>query len=230
MSEYRKDLKKHKTQLIQLGIKGMALYGVLESFIPGLEGLHGLLETQHQEKLDRFCKALLNEADGEADSNPVLEKAVAIDFFDLFRAFLQDSDEEKAEHYARLTAVIGGRHFDPDRRKHFVSALKSLTAKDLSLLRQCYLVKHFDLIAPAPLTSNGILIAAEITSRIVQGDLVSVSLSRLRSFDLFNEEGVTRLGIEFIQATHHRDTLVPDMLKGERVWQDGYVMLITSKK
>lgn len=231
MSEYREDLKKHKSQLIQLGMKGMALFEILESVIPGLEGLHGLLETQHQEKVDRFCRALLNDTPhSDPETKRVLEKKVAVDFFELFRAFLQECDIEKAEYYARLTALIGGGHFDPDRRKHFVDALKSLTAKDMSLLRQFFLVKNFDLIAPEPLSSIGILTTPEVASQILQGELVSMSLTRLRSFQLFKEEGITNLGIEFIKATHQRDTLEPDILKGERAWQKGHVILIISKK
>ena len=224
------DLNKHKSLLIKMGAKGMSLFKILDEFVPGLEAIQDLLEAQHQEKVDRFCQALLNEhPNSEPEVTEILDKKVSIDFFDLFRAFLADSDVEKAAYYARLTAVIGGRHLEPNRRKHYVSALKNLRAPDLALLRQLYLVKNFEMIPPSPLSGNGILTANQICTPQLQGELVHLSLARLRTEQFFNDEGITKLGIEFVQSTHHRSMLDPDTLRGERVWQRGYVLLITAK-
>jgi hypothetical protein len=228
--DFGKDLNKHKSLLIRMGAKGMSLFKILDAYVPGLEALQDLLEALHQEKVDRFCQALLNESpNSEPEVAEILDKKVAIDFFDLFRAFLADSDIDKTEYYARLTVVIGGHHLEPNRRKHYVSALKSLHVEDLVILRQCYLVKKFDLIPPPPLSGNGILTANQICSPQIQGELVNLSLTRLRAEQFLNDGGITNLGIEFVQSTHHRSMLAPDIEKDERIWQDGHVLLITAK-
>lgn len=232
MSRYQDDLKKHKSLLTQTGLKGLALFEILEQFIPGFEGLQSLFEAQHREKVERYCRTLINasQENSNAGASHAPSEKVAIEYLDLFRAFLTDNDAQKAEFYARLTAVISGGFFDPDRRRHYISALRDLHAKDLHLLRKCFLVKHFSLIPPDSSESFKSLTAAELCSPKLQGELVTLSLSRLRNHQLFNDEGITKLGVEFTRATHHRDSLEPDGLGEERTWQSGHVVLVVNKE
>lgn len=59
---------------------------------------------------------------------------------------MDDSDSRKTEAYARLTVAITLRNLDAEYRRYFILALKQLSSKELVLLQQGYVAKHYEIV------------------------------------------------------------------------------------
>lgn len=193
----------------------------------GLGIVMDIMEKRKRTRVSRFATALLKISHQESETRDVCyDENLQIAFSDLLQACMDDSDLEKTENYAWLTAAIRGQLIDHRERRHFIKALKSVTSEDLLLLQQLYIISKNKVML------EGIDRPAQqldICTPEKLGPVGKLSIDQFRLLGLYGEKKLTALGERFVQATHHRDELIPDAV-GWQTWRKETICLIADSK
>lgn len=186
-----------------------------------------VMEKRKRTRVSRFATALLKINHQEYEASDVrYDENLQIAFSDLLQACMDDSDLEKTENYAWLTSAIRGQLIDHRERRHFIKALKSITSDDLLLLQQLYIIGKNRVMLEGidrPAQQMDICTPEQL------GPVGKLSIDQFRLLGLYGEKNLTALGERFVQATHHREELIPDAV-GWQTWRKETICLITDSK
>ena len=194
-----------------------------DKFVGAYEAVKILLDSRREERVNRYCLALLSELD-EADLQEIISgnESLKVDFGDLLQTCMDDSDSKKTEAYARLTAAITLRNLDAEYRRYFILALKQLSSKELLLLQQGYVARHSEIIHD---DGFEVLNQATVYNPKKLGVIGGLSVEVFRRLGFLNNDGITSLGEKFVESTHSKDDLTADAL-GWRVWQKEAIAVV----
>ena len=194
-----------------------------DKFVGAYEAVKILLDSRREERVNRYCLALLSELD-EVDLQEIISgnESLKIDFGDLLQTCMDDSDSKKTEAYARLTAAITLRNIDAEYRRYFILALKQLSSKELLLLQQGYVARHSEIVHD---DGFEVLNQATVYNPQKLGVIGGLSVEVFRRLGFLNNDGITSLGEKFVESTHSKDDLTADAL-GWRVWQKEAIAVV----
>ncbi len=211
----------------QLGDTILPIAGLM----PGLKELSEtakrvieILDEKRSERIELFCKALI---EGNLTSENLHNKenpGYEIEFGDLLQACMNDSDSSKAESYAQLTLALRFGELDKETRRHFVFSLKQLSFDDIELLRRAFIASTHEIVA---LVGSTIMSQADVLENKNMSAIQVLSTNTLKQLGLSSEKGITKLGYEFIKATHRRVRLTPESMS-LKVWQSPPVAIFTT--
>ncbi|HCL3681750.1 TPA: hypothetical protein N2B23_002766 [Pseudomonas aeruginosa] len=209
------------------------IISVMSDSIPGVDkaaaiykGITGIVKRRQEVRISRYCKALLSIEHHFSNSHEVDLEDYEIEFGDLIQACMQDSDSDKTEAYAKLTISLRFASLERKYRRHFILSLKQLSFTELELLRHSYIAKKYDVI---PDIGYEILQQNQIFDRKKLGDIGRVSINSLLQLGFITDEGISQLGILFVQSIYDREDLHPDSL-GWNVWQKDPVLIVKGSK
>lgn len=194
-----------------------------DKFVGAYEAFKILVDSRREERVNRYCLALLSELD-EVDLQEINsgDENLDIDFGDLLQSCMDDSDSRKTEAYARLTVAIRLRNLDAEYRRYFILALKQLSSKELGLLQQGYVARHWEIV---PEEGFDVLNQATVYDPKKLGIIGGLSVEVFRRLGFLDDDGITALGVIFVESTHSKDDLTPDALEW-RVWQENPIAVV----
>ena len=186
------------------------------------ERLRTSIQREQEERLAKFYRGML---DG---GSPALDEQVAQamldddDFHAIVRACLADIEAEKTEAYATMARKIATHAVEKQWRRHFILALRDLSAEELEILRNAYIAKSHSLI-PAQGSSMD---EGHFLNGGAQGTPRSIALANLAARGFVHEEKLTPAGGAFAKACWRSEQLTPGAI-GYRVWSGHNIAIVS---
>ena len=212
-------------------VAGIALKGAVE-LIPGgsiltdlvkarREELRAAMQAEGEKRLDAFYSAMLN-------TDATMEEAVAramlddADFHALLRACVAEIEAEKVVAYAALARAIATGAVETEWRRHFVLALRDLSADELTCMRQALVAREHKLI-PAQGPSMG---QDRFLSPGRPGTHQAIMVGNLVARGFVHESKLSDLGAKFANACWRAEDLTPHSI-GFREWSGHNVAIVS---
>lgn len=221
--------KKPRSQngtVAEIGLKGAinALPGgsVLTDLIKARrEELSEAMRCEGEKRLDAFYSAMLS-------ADVTMKEAVAramlddTDFHALLRACLADIESEKVTAYAALARKIATGAVPKEWRRHFVLALRDLSADELACMRKACVAREHKLI-PAQGPSMG---EDHFLSPGRPGTRQSIMIGNLVARGFAHEGKLSDLGVKFTKACWRAEDLTAGSI-GYREWSGHNVAIVS---
>lgn len=208
-------------------IPGIPLVGPLVGSLFDLlkqrtERLRASIQREQEERLAKFYGDMI---DGES---PALDEQVAQamlddkDFHAIVRACLADIEAEKTEAYASMARSFATHAVEKQRRRHFILALRDLSAEELEILRNACIAKSHSLIPAQGSSMN----EGHFLSGGAPGTPRSIAIANLAARGFVHDEKLSEAGSAFAQACWRPEQLTPGAI-GYRVWSGHNIAIVS---
>lgn len=208
-------------------VPGMPLLGPLVGSLFDLlkertDRMRASIQREQEERLAKFYSDMF-----DAES-PALDEQVAqallddADFHAIVRACLADIENEKTEAYATMARNIATHAVEKQWRRHFIFALRDLSAEELEILRNAYIAKHHSLIPAQGFSMD----ESHFLKGSTPGTPRSVALANLAAKGFVHEEKLSPAGGAFAKACWRSEKLTPGAI-GYRVWSGHNIAIVS---
>ena len=144
------------------------------------------------------------------------------DFHAIVRACLADIEAEKTEAYATMARKIATNAVEKQWRRHFILALRDLSAEELEILRNACIAKSHSLIpSQGPSMNDGHFLKGG-----APGLPRSIAIANLTAKGFVHDEKLSAAGGAFAQACWRPEQLTPGAI-GYREWSGHNIAIIS---
>ncbi len=167
--------------------------------------------AKEQQRLEDYCRALLQGAQSAGDDDSATTEAAEADFEAILSALLDDQEEEKATHYAQLTQKLATGKLAKPYIKPTILALKDIGIHEINALRTSYIAQRHALIPV-----HGPSFSADLLPpRPDNPD--HFGYQQMEQRGLIHARKLTQFGARFIEAVCPSNLLTPESI-GLATW------------
>lgn len=202
------------------------------SALPGGSFLHDLIkdrtdairesaQKKDEERLDAFFQDLLNaeEPMDESVANAMMDDR---DFHSVLRACLVDIESEKVDAYAALAISIATGKISQQWRRHFILALRDMSAEELKCLRSAFVARKYDLIPNA----GSSLRETDFLEKGAPGSYQNVMIGNLIAKGFVHDGKLSPTGVDFLRSCTKEQNLTPSAI-GYQSWSGQHVAIVS---
>lgn len=167
--------------------------------------------AKEQQRLEDYCRALLQGAQSSANDASATIDAAEADFEAILSALLDDLEEEKAAHYAQLTRTLATGKLAKPYIKPTILALKDIGLHEINALRTSYIAQKHPLIPMQGPSYSSVLLPPG------PDDPNHYGYQQMEQRGLIHNRNLTQSGARFIEAVCPSYLLTPESI-GMATW------------